>query len=179
MNSRKEIKIRAFGSIMENSSENDFQCLVTFWKCYFSTNFSHFLSHFLSFHKKIILENFKIYTFNTTKNQNKNIFRTYTWYISGRRSKKEGEIEGTRDKSGKERSAWMEDGGGQIKWVWGWSGVGWWSMVARSVTLSKREKKSWGRREKKKGRQWGNAIWARLGLVGWRDLDSGATRYGR
>ena len=30
MNSRKEIKIRAFGFVMENSSENDFQCLVTF-----------------------------------------------------------------------------------------------------------------------------------------------------
>ena len=26
----KEIKIRVFGSAMENSSENDFQCLVTF-----------------------------------------------------------------------------------------------------------------------------------------------------
>ena len=30
MNSRKEIKIRVFGSAMENSPENDFQCLVTF-----------------------------------------------------------------------------------------------------------------------------------------------------
>lgn len=30
MNSRKEIKIRAFGFVMENSLENDFQCLVTF-----------------------------------------------------------------------------------------------------------------------------------------------------
>ena len=93
MNSRKEIKIRAFGSVMENSPENDFQCLVTFWKCYFPTNFSHFLSHFLSFQTNFISENFKIYTFNKTKNQNKNIFRTYTWYISGRRSKKEGECE--------------------------------------------------------------------------------------
>ena len=35
----------------------------------------------------------------------------------------------------------MEDGGGQIGWVWGWSGVGWWSVAARSVTLSKRENK--------------------------------------
>ena len=33
------------------------------------------------------------------------------------------------------------DGGGQIGWVWGWSGVGWWSVAARSVTLSKRENK--------------------------------------
>ena len=30
MNSRKEIKILAFGFAMENSPENDFQCLVTF-----------------------------------------------------------------------------------------------------------------------------------------------------
>ena len=35
----------------------------------------------------------------------------------------------------------MEDGGGQLGWVWGWSGVGWWSVAARSVTLSKRENK--------------------------------------
>ena len=35
----------------------------------------------------------------------------------------------------------MEDGGDQIGWVWGWSGVGWWSVVARSTTLSKRENK--------------------------------------
>ena len=42
----------------------------------------------------------------------------------------------------RERSEWMEDGGGQIGWVWGWSGVGWWLVTARSVMLSKREKKS-------------------------------------
>nr|POE48254.1 hypothetical protein CFP56_63588 [Quercus suber] len=35
----------------------------------------------------------------------------------------------------------MEDGGGQIGWFWGWSGVGWWSVAARSVTLSKRGNK--------------------------------------
>ena len=35
----------------------------------------------------------------------------------------------------------MEDGGGHIGWVWGWSGVGWWSMAAKSATLSKRENK--------------------------------------
>ena len=121
MNSRKEIKIRAFGSVMENSPKNDFQCLVTFWKCYFPTNFSHFLNHFLSFQTNFISENFKIYTFNTTKNQNKNIFRTYTSYISGRRSKKEGEIEGTRDRSGKrDRSlaAATIFSGGQRDWSW-------------------------------------------------------------
>ena len=30
MNSRKENEIWVFGSTMENSSENNFQCLVTF-----------------------------------------------------------------------------------------------------------------------------------------------------
>ena len=54
MNSRKEIKIQAFGCAMENSPKNDFQCsVVTFWKCYFPTNFSHFLS----FQTNFILEN--------------------------------------------------------------------------------------------------------------------------
>ena len=62
MNSRKENEIWVFGSTMENSSENDFQCLVTFWKCYFPTNFSHFLIYFLNFQTNFITENFKIYT---------------------------------------------------------------------------------------------------------------------
>ena len=35
----------------------------------------------------------------------------------------------------------MEDGSGQIGWVWGWSGVDWWSMAARLATLIKRENK--------------------------------------
>ena len=41
----------------------------------------------------------------------------------------------------RERLEWMEDGGGQIGWVWGWSGVGWWLVATRLVTLSKRENK--------------------------------------
>ena len=41
----------------------------------------------------------------------------------------------------RERSEWMEDSGGQIEWVWGWSGVNWWSMATRLVTLSKRKNK--------------------------------------
>ena len=35
----------------------------------------------------------------------------------------------------------MEDSDDQIEWVWGWSGVGWWLLAARSVTLSERENK--------------------------------------
>ena len=49
---------------------------------------------------------------------------------------REGEIDRER-----ERSEWMEDGGGHIGWVWGWSGVGWLSVAAKSATLSKRENK--------------------------------------
>ena len=41
----------------------------------------------------------------------------------------------------RERLEWMEDSGGQIGWVWGWSGVGWWLVAARLATLSKRENK--------------------------------------
>ena len=51
---------------------------------------------------------------------------------------KEREIDRWRPK--RDQSS-MEDNGGQIGWVWGWSGVGWWSVAARSVTLSKRENK--------------------------------------
>ena len=40
--------------------ENIFMCLVLFWKCYFPTNFSHFLSYFLSIQTNFIIENFKI-----------------------------------------------------------------------------------------------------------------------
>ena len=33
----------------------------------------------------------------------------------------------------KERIRVDGGGGGQIGWVWGWSGVGWWSVAARSA----------------------------------------------
>ena len=45
--------------------ENIFMCLVLFWKCYFPTNFSHFLGYFLSIQTNFITKNFKI----TTKSQ--------------------------------------------------------------------------------------------------------------
>ena len=41
----------------------------------------------------------------------------------------------------RERSEWMEDSGSQIGWVWGWSGVGWWSVATRLTTLNKRQNK--------------------------------------
>ena len=39
-----------------------------------------------------------------------------------------------RDKDiGKERIGVDGGGSGQIGWVWGWSGVGWWSVEAKSA----------------------------------------------
>ena len=49
-----------FGYIMKIVVENIFMCLVLFWKCYFPTNFSHFLGYFLSIQTNFIIENFKI-----------------------------------------------------------------------------------------------------------------------
>ena len=43
-----------FGCILKIILENNFQCFVTFWKCYFLTNFSHFLNHFLNFQTNFI-----------------------------------------------------------------------------------------------------------------------------
>ena len=40
--------------------KNIFMCLVLFWKCYFPTNFSHFLGYFLSIQTNFIIKNFKI-----------------------------------------------------------------------------------------------------------------------
>ena len=40
--------------------ENIFMCLVLFWKCYFPTKFSHFLSYFLNIQTNFITENIKI-----------------------------------------------------------------------------------------------------------------------
>ena len=89
MNSRKESKIQVFGSAIENSLKNDFQCSATFRKCYFPTNFSHFFSHFLSFQTNFITENFKIYTLTQPKIKIKTfIHNIYIIYLvrGGRKS---------------------------------------------------------------------------------------------
>ena len=51
---------QVFGCIMKIVVENIFMCLVLFWKCYFPTKFSHFLSYFLNIQTNFITENFKI-----------------------------------------------------------------------------------------------------------------------
>ena len=59
---RKRKYFLVFGCILKIILENNFLCLVIFWKCYFPTNFSHFLSHFLSFQPNFILENPRLST---------------------------------------------------------------------------------------------------------------------
>ena len=56
-----------FGCIVKIILENNFQCLVIFWKCYFPTNFSHFLSHFLNFQTNFISQNPPPHNTETTK----------------------------------------------------------------------------------------------------------------
>ena len=56
----------------------------------------------------------------------------------------------------------MEDSS-LIRWVWGWNGVGWWSVAARSTMLSKREKS-----EKRGG----------LADASWHDLGNGGRQWG-
>ena len=138
-----------FGSAMKNSLKKDFRCFVTFWKCYFSINFSHFLSYFLSFQTNFITENFKIYTLTQLKIKIKTFIHNIYMIYSMRGERKSDRLREREIYRERERLNWMEDGDGQIRWVWGWSEVGWWLVAARSTTLSKREKKSWGIRKKK------------------------------
>ena len=56
-----------FGCIVKIILENNFQCLVIFWKCYFPTNFSHFLNHFLNFQTNFISQNPPPHNTETTK----------------------------------------------------------------------------------------------------------------
>ena len=56
------------------------------------------------------------------------------------RREKEWQSKGQRDRSGK-REIRVDGGRRPDRWVCGWSGVGWWLVAARLVTLSKREDK--------------------------------------
>ena len=120
-----ENEIWVFDFAMKNSPENDFQCLVTFWKYYFLTNFSHFLSHFLNFQTNFITKNFKIYTLTQSKIKIKTfIHNIYMIYLvrGGRKSDKLRE----RDRSGKREI--RVDGGqrrpNRVGLGVEWSGVG-------------------------------------------------------
>ena len=59
---------QVFGCIMKIILENIFKCLVVFWKCYFPTSFSHFLS---------FQTNFIIEIFNNKLKRNKNQNKTF------------------------------------------------------------------------------------------------------
>ena len=107
MNSRKKIKIRAFGCAMENSPKNNFQCLVIFWKCYFPTNFSHFLN----FQTNFISENpppptHQHHTKPTTTQHKKPPKHHHPHHHNNNKKfrdqrEKDWEIEGKRDRLGK------------------------------------------------------------------------------
>ena len=56
----------------------------------------------------------------------------------------------------RERSEWMEDGGSQIGWVWGWSG-----LVVGDGQISDVEQKGeeeLRKKREKRGRWWGGVI---------------------
>ena len=57
---RKGKYFQVFDCIMKIVVKNIFMCLVLFWKCYFPTNFSHFLGYVLSIQTNFITKNFKI-----------------------------------------------------------------------------------------------------------------------
>ena len=89
--------------------ENNFICLVLFWKCYFPTKFSRFLDYFLSIQTNFIAENFKI-TITTT-----NFSRFLGYFLNAtttppqqqQKSKSQREIGGLKARSsGAVRSAW-------------------------------------------------------------------------
>ena len=97
-----------FGCILKNIIKNTF-----------STCCSHFLKFSQLPNKYIALTQPKI--------------KIKTFFIHKLVKSRKRENEGKRENKGKRWSESMEDSGGQIGWVWGWSGVGWWSVVARSA----------------------------------------------
>ena len=102
-----------FGCVAENALKNPF--ILCF-------------SHFLRVQINFIIENQNIQTTQETKIKTKTSFLFTNSVRRGRKSER------LRDKDiGKERIG--VDGGGsdQIGWVWGWNGVGWWSVEARSA----------------------------------------------
>ena len=103
MNSRKEIKIRAFGCAMENSPKNNFQCLVIYWKCYLPTNFHIFLTS-----KQILYQKIHHHPhISTTQNPPPHNTKHHHPHHHNNNKKirdqreKDWEIEGKRDRLGK------------------------------------------------------------------------------
>ena len=118
-----------FGCILKIILENNFQCLVTFWKCYFPTNLSHFLSfqtNFISQNPLSLIENPSLSTQNppphnrkTTKTPPPQQQQPKKKKKKNQRSKRERdwEIEG-KTMGG---SAFVEDGsevcGSKVRWL--------------------------------------------------------------
>ena len=81
--------------------ENIFMCLVLFWKCYFLTKFSRFLSYFLNIQTNFITENFKIIITTTNFSRFLGYFlnATTTPPQQQQKSKSQREIGGSKARS--------------------------------------------------------------------------------
>ena len=92
--------------------ENIFMCLVLFWKCYFLTKFSRFLSYFLNIQTNFITENFKIIITTTNFSRFLGYFlnATTTPPQQQQKSKSQREIGGSKIGGSKARSR-----GGEIE----------------------------------------------------------------
>ena len=156
MNSRKEIKIQAFGCAMENSPKNDFQYFVIFWKWYFLTNFSHFLSYFLSFQTNFISENLpppthqhpqKIHHYphknpppHNTKHHHPHHHHNNKKIRDQR--EKDWEIEGKRDQSSAMATIFSCQDEIGLGWVENETSLGWWRRE-RNARLWSRWRRCW------------------------------------
>ena len=173
---------------MENSPENNFQCLVTFWKYYFPTNFLHFLNNFLSFQRNFISENplapthqhpqkIHHYSHKTHHHTTQKPPKHHHPHHHNNNKKKieikerDWEIEGKRDRSGKRdwslavATIFCDGDKIVLGWVENEIGLGWWRRE-RDARLWSRWRRRWGRREKKQ-EAWpardlgGGAVWPR------------------
>ena len=157
MNSRKGIKIRAFGCAMENSLKNYFQCLVIFWKCYFPTNFSHFIS----FQTNFILENppppthqrlqkidhYPHKTHHHTTQKPPNHHHPHHHNNNNKKKiknqrEKDWEIEGKRDWSPAAMTIFSVSDEISLRWVKNEIGLGWWRWE-RDARLRSRWRWRW------------------------------------
>ena len=73
--------------------ENIFMCLVTFWKCYFPTKFSHCLNHFLSIQTNIYYH-FSIDKHRKQNPTKKNLSNPVKWREEGREREVTGFVMG-------------------------------------------------------------------------------------
>ena len=134
---------------MENSPENDFQCLVTFWKCYFLTNF-----HIFSASKQILYQKIHHHPHTTTHKKSTTIHTkpTTTQHKNHQNTTTTTTKKKIRDQREKdweiERSVFSGSDKIGLGWVKNEIGFGWW-WREWDARLRSRWRRRWGRREKK------------------------------